>query len=75
MKLKMRKKGDKEWEEIEHIFPYPEDEGFEFENIEWVVAWFAENRGLSDGDIVEVFRKGKYEIIIWDEPQYEAAKI
>ena len=73
MKIKMRKKGTREWNERE--LDLLDDEFPDEFTVESSVCEFAEERGLDEGDIVEVFRRGKYEIIVWEEPQYEAVKL
>lgn len=64
--VKMREQGTKEWEErsISHI-----------NNLDLAVEWFAEEWGIDDGGVVEVFRRGKFKIRTEEVVEFYATEI
>ncbi len=59
MKIKVRKQGDKEWEERDVFILFEEEQQ---EALEGELCSFAEEWDLDEDAIIEVFRRGKYMI-------------
>jgi len=73
MVLKMRKKGDKEWEDRDmYLLPGESMDDFD---LQLGVECFAEEMDLDVGDVVEVYRKGKWCIEdVYIEKHYTAVE-
>jgi len=70
MSVKMRVKGEKEWEERELTGVFGQCP------IKAEVECFAEEWGLKEGDIIEVYRNGKYKVTnVWVEYSHDVEKI
>ena len=55
--LKMRTKGDKEWQDRDTYKEEVDDMDIAFE-----VEQFAEEWGLKEGDVIQVYRRGEFKI-------------
>ena len=66
-KCRIHGEGPDEWEEVDtHLLDL---------NPRIAAIMFAEQCGVMNGEIIDVFRHGSYEITVIDEPEYYAEKI